>query len=95
MNFSFAQTKEQRLKITKSYDKSEAKRITEHIDSFSKEQKLEIERLVSEGFPRKKHKTNGTFEQLIGSFSDGTPIYYSIENQDSGVATGNWRKHWP
>ena len=77
-----AQTKEERQKISQSYNQESATKITQKVKAFSKQQELEVERLVTEGLAKKR------FNQLVGAFSDGSPIYYSIENQDSGVATG-------
>ena len=85
---SFAQTKEQRQNISQSYNQQNSIKLKEAVNTFSNQQELEVKRLINEGYAKKKYNPNGTFNQLVGSFSDGSPVYYTIDNLDSGVATG-------
>ena len=87
VNISFAQTDEQRQKIKNSYDAEKATQLTKQIADYSKQQKAEVKRLVSLGFEEKIFNADGSFDQLMGTLADGSPIYNSIENQPAGIAT--------
>lgn len=88
LNFSFAQDAKQRDEIVGHYDVKAIKELALTFDrqsKISKENALRSARL--NGWEEFRFKDDGSFEELIGLFPDGSPMYYAIDNATAAIST--------
>ena len=87
-NVFYAQDAKQREEIVKHYD---LKAIQELALTFDKQAKINKENALQaariNGWDEFKFKADGSFEELIGLFPDGSPMYYAIDNATAAVST--------
>ena len=87
-NVFFAQDAKQREGIVKHYD---LKAIQELALTFDKQAKINKENALQaariNGWEEFKFKADGSFEELIGLFPDGSPMYYAIDNATAAIST--------
>lgn len=86
--FTFAQTKEDVVKITKDYD---VEKIEQRITFFQKLEATEKIKAIAaankNGWPILIKGEGGSFQQLMKLTPDGFPIYYSTTNVDAARST--------
>jgi subtilisin-like proprotein convertase family protein len=84
----FAQNEQQKAEIVKHYD---LKAIQELALSFEKQaninKKNAIEAARVNGWEEFKFNADGSFQELIGLFPNGSPMYYAIDNATAAVST--------
>lgn len=85
---SFAQTKEDVVKIIKNYDVEAIKAKAIFFEALEKKEKeLAIAEALKKGWPIIVEKKDGGFEELMGLTPDGYPIYYSTTNANAAKST--------
>lgn len=85
---SVAQDAKQRDEIVKHYDLNAIKELALAFDkqaNINKENALKAARI--NGWEVLKFKEDGSVDELIGLFPDGSPMYYSIDNATAAVST--------
>ena len=87
-NVFYAQDAKQREEIVKHYDLKAIQELALTFDkqaTINKENALQAARI--NGWEEFKFKADGSFEELIGLFPDGSPMYYAIDNATAAIST--------
>ncbi|MFD0963172.1 S8 family serine peptidase [Pseudofulvibacter geojedonensis] len=84
---SFSQTEEQRKQIIKNYDLDKLHQLYLENSAFEKENKEKALKAAKlNGWPIIKKEKDGSFSELQGMIN-GTPLYYSIDNDRAAIST--------
>ncbi|NQY27849.1 MAG: S8 family serine peptidase [Flavobacteriaceae bacterium] len=85
---SYSQTEKQKTKIIANYD---LVKLQELHDEFSIKTKEEKEKAIkgakTKGWPIIIKNKDGSFDELQHLRIDGTPVYYSTQNEDAAIST--------
>ncbi|MFT5926134.1 MAG: subtilisin-like proprotein convertase family protein [Rubritalea sp.] len=92
--FTAAQTVEERAQIIKSNNQVELQQLIVDLNAqYIKDQENILEYSTNNNSSIFKKNEDGSFDQLIRVNDDGTPIFYSLDNVDSGISTRADRLH--
>ncbi|MGB0973819.1 MAG: S8 family serine peptidase, partial [Flavobacteriaceae bacterium] len=88
ITLGYSQTKQQRDRITQSYDLVKLNQLKEQFKSKEKiDQEKAFKAAKANGWPITKPSKNGAFDKLQRLRLDGTPVYYTIYNTAAARST--------
>ncbi|MEQ9405112.1 MAG: S8 family serine peptidase [Cyclobacteriaceae bacterium] len=86
--FSFAQTSEERQKISNTYDLPKLEQLKQEFRQKSEAQKQQALTMAAQnGWDTFIRNEDGSFDELISVSPDGRPVYYTIFNVDAARST--------
>ncbi len=85
---TFAQTLEQRQKISDTYNKTQLTQLKQTFRAKQAKQKADALNMASlRGWEVLRSNSDGSFDELVAVSKEGTPIYYTIFNEDAARST--------
>ncbi len=84
----FAQTTQEKQRITKNYDLGKLNKLKEEYSSkFLKEKNRAILLAAQRGWKIKFTDANGSYYELMRISEEGKPLYYKTDNRDAAIST--------
>ena len=85
---TFAQTLQQRQKISDTYDKTQLIELRKSFKAKEDQRKAEATNMAAlKGWEVLRQNSDGSFDELIDVSDEGLPIYYTIFNEDAARST--------
>lgn len=87
-NSVFAQTEEQKAKILEQYDLAKIKLLQEELlqkNNSDRERALALAKI--NGWEVYKYNEDGSFDELVGLYPDGSPKYFSLNNTAAALSS--------
>lgn len=83
-----AQTEEQKIQISKSYDQAKIERLSQQFEAKARTEKAAaLAAAKRNNWPIYRQNPDGSYDELMALSKDGKPIYYALDNVNAAKTT--------